>query len=227
MSHKKFTLLDPLVIYREDLFALEALMHESVVCGKCDFMLNVTIGDNDFSATPFHSFEELFKAKVPPVVDKLYIESKQTENNAVTKFIRVIIGTKMADLRVYSDTDIDWVNTTSDKILKFFEGKKPWYAGIKVAMAPLFNVTMILSLFLAASAAIHKHSWMFLFPLALFTYSLGGLIKGYKQKIFPFSRINCFPKEDDLRSNVELFALVGWLILISISVPVIFFHNYF
>jgi hypothetical protein len=220
MAYKRFTLLDPVVMYKEDLLEQKELLRDHLICEGANFTVNAKSHGEDISAKPVHAVDELFNEEFPEEVDQLVIDARMLneDGSRITKNVRLMLDHKMADLRVYSETDREWVEQTSRRLNEFYESKRPWYSGLKKGMAPLFNLTMIFALFLSVMAWSADNRSLIVLPVILLLYSLLGLTMGLKNITFPYCRILFYEKKDDSRSNYELFSFLGWVALLALNI---------
>ena len=220
MAHSKFTLISPLVMHKEDLLQQKKLLREHLVDEGGNFTVNAMVEGHPLSATPFHSVDEMFRADFPKSVDQLTIDAREMcpDGTRISKSIRLLIDKKMADIRIYSDVDKEWVSNTTKVLDKFYTGKKVWYAGLKRAMAPLSNATMVGALALATVALDSAHKSFIILPILLVLYSVVMLTLSLKGVLFPHSQIYFVSKGELKRPNYELFMLSGWIVLLIATV---------
>ena len=219
MAHKRFTVLSPVRLYKEDLLEQKKLLREHLICEGCNFTVNAVANGNELSAKPFHSVEELLGQGFPSPLEQLTVDARMPNKSGdkISKSIRILFDRNMADLRVYSDTDHDWVEKTSKNLNAFFDAKKPWYGGLKGALAPLFNITMVGAFFLAWMAWQSGEKSLLVLPAMLIAYSLAALTMSLKNRIFPYCSINLVSQNEEGRTNYELLVIVGWLLLLTIN----------
>lgn len=215
----KYRDLDPVVLYKEDLLALESLFQNVVNCTRNNLIMHARVADHDVSAEPFHSFDSLTNADFPSHVDKFDISAREIgPEQTIVKSLLVEVDRSSGDVRLSHETDAEWVKSAGDQLIAFFKARKPWYAGLKRFLAPLFNATMVLSLLLATPALLSGRFWMLVFPVMLVAYALTMLILSLNQILFPYSRIGLYPASHDQRRNYELWAVLAWGVVIAIAV---------
>ncbi len=227
MAYSKFTLISPLIMHKEDLLEQKKLLREHLVDEGSNFTVNAMVEGNALSAQPFHSVDEMFRADFPISVDQLSIDAREMcpDGAKISKSIRLLIDKKMADIRVYSDVDKEWVDNTTKILDNFYAEKKAWYAGLKRGMAPLSNVTMVGALVLATMAFDSSHKALLVLPILLVLYSVIMLTMSLKGVIFPHSQVYFICKGEIKRPNYELFMLVGWLALAAITIGNVLFFR--
>ncbi len=220
MPYSKFSLINPLVMNREDLLEQKQLLREYLVDEGGNFTVNAMAEGNALSAQPFHSVDEMFRAEFPKTVDQLTIDAREMcpDGTRISKSIRLLLDKKMADFRIYSDVDKEWVENTTKDLNKFYSKKSSWYAGLKSGMAPLSNITMVAALFLITMAWTSNYKALIILPILLALYSVGMLTMSLKGFIYPYSEINFISKNEVKRPNYEMYSLIGWLILLFVTV---------
>jgi hypothetical protein len=211
MAFSKYSDLDPVVMYKEDLLELEQLFRKFVTCTGCDFVIHAKVAGHDISAEPYHSLESVVQSRFPAHVDQLdYTAREVSAGEKIVKLARVNLDMHSGDVRIYHETDQDWVTSASKEFNAFFKRKKPWYAGVKRVLAPLFNISMVFSLMMVAPALLTGKYWMLVFPLTFLASSLVMLILGLRDLVLPYSRICLYPTAEDQRKNYELWAVAAW-----------------
>ncbi len=215
MAYNKFIVINPLVMNKDDLLEQKKILRELLTDDGNNYTFYAMVKGNSLSATPFKSVDEIFRADYPTSVDQITIEARQTsaDGTCIEKNISLMLDKKMADVKIYSDVDKEWVNEATHILSKFYEDKKTWFAGIKRGMAPLANVTMVASLYIASMDWTSKHYTLTILPVLLVLYSFTMLTLSLKGIIFPYSQLNLIPKDEIKRPNYELYFLLGWILL--------------
>lgn len=219
MAYRKFNLLSPLVMYKEDLLEQKKFLREHLVDEGSNFTVNAMVEGHALSAKPFHSVDEMFRADFPDTVDQLTIDAREMcpDGTRISKSIRLLLDKKMADIRIYSDVDKEWVDKTAKVVDDFYAGKKSWYAGFKRGMAPLSNITMVAALFLTTMAWTSSYKALVILPIFLVLYSVTMLTMSLKGVIYPYCQINFISKVEAKRPNYEAYVLTGWISFIIVT----------
>jgi len=217
MPHNKLIVIDPLVMNKDDLLQQKLLLRDLLPDDGNNYTFYAMVKGNSLSAKPFKSVDEIFGADFPTSVDQITIEARQisSDGTRIEKNISLLLDKKMADIRIHSDEDKEWVNNTAKELGDFYESKKTWYAGIKRGMAPLSNVVMVASLYIASMDWTTKHYALTILPALLVLYSFTMLTLSLKGYIFPYSQLNLIPKDEIKRPNYELYFLIGWFLLFA------------
>lgn len=215
MAYTNLIVINPLVMYKEDLLEQKKLLRELLADDGSNYTFYAMDKGNPLSATPFKSVDDILKADFPKSVDQISIEARQmsADGKLIEKNISLLLDKKMADIRIYSDADKDWVKNSAKVLGDFYETKKTWFAGIKRGMAPLSNVTMVASLYIGSMNWTSKHYLLTSLPALLVLYSFTMLTLSLKGKIFPYSQLHLISKEELKRPNYELNFLIGWVLL--------------
>jgi hypothetical protein len=219
MAFSKYSDLDPVVLFKDDLLELEQLFRKFVTCTGCDFIIHAKVQGHDISAEPFHSLESIVQAKFPAHVDQLDFNAREvSEEGRIVKYVRVLLDVKSGDVRFHHESDQDWVASASKEFVAFFRARRPWYAGVKRVLAPLYNISMVFALMMAAPPLLSGRYWMLIFPIVFLVYSLNMLILGLKDRLFPYSRIGLYSAAEDQRRPYELWAVATWVLVFVVCV---------
>lgn len=220
MSNRKTLFLSPCLMYKDDLFALEALLRGNLPGEGYDFQIRGVEHGHEISAKPYHSLEELFSEKdLPRCLDQLSFETKEVEDGGkLIHSTRIHLDKRVSDVQIFSDDDSEWLQDISQKLTDFIKQRRPWYWLIGVSIPPVFNVSLGLSLLMAVFIIVAKVEQAFLFPFMLVVSGGIFLALGVTRVIYRHARICMFQRNEDKRPNYELFAILTHLTVLVISI---------
>lgn len=220
MSNRKTQFLPPVLMYKDDLFALEALLRDHVTSEVYDFQIRGIEHGHEISAKPFHSLEELFSEKGLPLnLDQISFETKEVEDgDKLVHSARIHLDKRISDVQLFTEDDNEWLTDIGEKLREFFKQRKPWYWLIGVSIPPVFSISLGVALLMAVSAIVTKVDQAYVFP---FLTALSGgifMLLGVTRVTFRHARICLFQKDEDNRPNYELFAILVHLTILVSSI---------
>ena len=220
MSNRETLFLSPCLMYKEDLFALEALLRENLPGKGYDFQIRGIVHGHEISAKPYHSLEELFSEKDLPLhLDQISFETKEVEGeDELVHSTRIHLDKRISDIQLFTEDDDKWLTDISQKLKEFLEQRKPWYWLVGMSIPPVFTISLGLALLMAVPVIVTKVEHGFVFPFL--TALSGGIFMalGVTRVTFRHARICLFQKEEDARPNYELFAILAHLTIVVSSI---------
>lgn len=210
MSKGKTLILSPSLLYLDDLFAFESYLRETLSVKDEDVLITGTEKGKAITTDECHSLNELFaRENLPMYLDRLTFEFKQRDDkNEIQHTIRVELDKRVSDIQLSSeDEDNVWIKEIGPKLKSFTKQRRPWYWFIGLSIPPVFNISLGLSLLMAAFIIVSKVNQAFVFPMALFLSGATFMALGVKRVVFRHARICLFQKDEDVRPNYELFVI--------------------
>jgi hypothetical protein len=209
MSNRKTLILSPCLMYKDDLFALEALLHENMPNKGYDFQISGVEHGHEISAKTHHSLEKLFSEKnLPLYLDQISFETKEAEGgDKLTHSARIHLDKRVSDIMLHGD-DGEWLHDIGQKLTDFIKQRRPWYWFIGISIPPVFNVSLGLSLLMVAFIIVTKVDQAYIFPFMVVLSGGVFMALGVSRVLYRHARICLFQKEEDKRPNYELFAIL-------------------
>lgn len=220
MSYRRTLVISPSLLYKDDLFAFEAFLHECEGNKSCDFQVSGIDKGKNISTNPCKSLEELFSANdLPDHLDKLVFEVNETgDEGRIIRNVHVNLDKRVSDIQLTSeDENNQWAKEVGPKLKSFFKQRRPWYWFIGLSIPPVFNISMGLSLIMAAFIFVSKVSEAIVFPATLILSGAIFMGLGVKRVLFRHARICLFQREYDVRPNYELLVIVIHLTVFTVA----------
>lgn len=219
MGNRKTLFISPTLMYKDDLYSLEALLRDHISSKGYDFQIRGIEHGHEISAKPFHSLDELFSEKnLPRYLDQVSFETKEIEGeDKLVHCARINLDKRVSDIQLFSEKDDEWLTDFSQTLRGFFEQRRPWYWLVGMSIPPVFTISLGMALLMAVSAIVTKVDQAYVFPFL--TALSGGLfmILGVTRVVFRHARICLFQKDKDNRANYELFAILTHITVLVVS----------
>jgi len=211
--------INPVLLHKKDLFELENILIENAETDKIDIQLkynNTTI--------PADSFEDLFSnADLPDSTDKLSVamtrRAKKEDYIGFPCGVNLSMHYNHVNCLVYS-VDNTWFLGKKAQIKSFFRKKKPWYAFL-ISVSTSLPALSILFLFYSAYLFAKKQFIEMILPIASFLIILISTAFIFKQKIFPYVKVNLHDKPKFKFGFNELCVLIGALAGIATIIQIL------
>jgi len=217
MYTSEFKINKSIAIFKVDLFELEKLIRDNFTASKRkeDFEIRATCKDRVFSKL---SMEELFSENLPLTNDRLMIKViGWSEDKQINKSVEIRLSGILRDIEIEGDSEV-WVEGMKIILKKFFNERKFFYSRFESSFSTLVAVILGLSFVIAVSTI--KAGNYLLTGILILIIILSLFFSSQKiNKMFPYVKINYFPKESNkfnLKTKISLIMLgVSILTLIA------------
>lgn len=209
LEYRELFYLPAVLLSRNDLSQLEKLLVEDPKTDKID--INLSFNSTSISA---ESFGELFThQELPKSTDKLSISMQRwvttEEYRGISCGVSLSLDYNHIGCQVHS-FDQTWFLGKKSQIEKFFKARRPWYS-YPNTLSPLFPaITMLLLCYGGVLLGKREYAAMVL-PIACSIVLIIVTVLTFKQKLFPFVKINLQDSAPTKWGVNEWCALVGAL----------------
>jgi len=221
VSIRKTLFISPSLLYKDDMFAFEKFLKECEAGKNCEFQVHGFVDGKEISTKPCQTLQELFAGEnILDQLDQLVFEVNEIgDNREVIRNVRVNLDKRVSDIELSTeDKNNVWVKEIGPKLKSFFKKRRPWYWFIGLSIPPVFNLTLGLSLVMLAFIFVTNVTNALIFPSISILSGAIFMAFGVKRLVFRHARICYFQREEDVRPNYELFAIVVHLTVLIFAI---------
>lgn len=215
--------LNSVFLTKEDLFVLEKLLIEDNDTDEIEIRVNF-----DSTSIDAESFGELFEnTDLPDSTDKLSINMRKRIDSGdcreISSGVSLSLHYNHINCQIHS-CDQTWFLGKKAQVEKYFKSKKPWYLALK-KLSTIYPMLVVILIFYSNDLLAKDQYLEMLLPVFFSVVLCILTVLEFKQKLFPFVKVNLQDKKTTKFGFNECCALVGALAAIATMIQ--FFSTLF
>ena len=226
MSIKKIVFIDPIVLYKKDLYQLEQDLRRFLPEDNYDYHISASVDGQAILTRAYLSLDDMLtEPGLPQHLDRITFEIKiydSANRENIVRSIRIYLSKRIADIHLFAEiSDAEnsaWITSVRKEIEDFFDKKQPWYSYIARSIPPIFNLSNGLALLMVGMIIVAGDYKALVFPVLLVMAASVFLTLGVRKIFFRFARICLFEKEQDTRPNYELYTMLVYLFILIVTI---------
>ena len=226
MSIKKIVFIDPVVLYKKDLYQLEENIRRFLPENNFDYHISAFVDGQAILTRSYLSLDDMLSEPgLPSHLDGITFEIKifdSAERENISRSMRIYLSKRIADIHLFAEPsnaeNSAWISAVRKDLEEFFEQKQPWYSYIARSIPPIFNLSNALALLMVGMIIVAGDYKALVFPVLLVMAASVFLTLGVRKIVYRFARLCLFEKEQDTRPNYELYTILVYLFILIVAI---------